>query len=617
MNHARAARTAAAAVLVLSTVVVGFGGGVASAATDARGPGVTAQVNETATNTTEGYTVRGLSRTLRFDAPASVRPWGDMGQIWLRHVPVGLLTPNDPANASRYVRPYTTVQRKAVYLGSYRGWTADPLDLTVRIVTWNKGTRVENSSSGRRVVEVPRNVTVSDVSVTLPGGGYDRAKVELPRFYDTSKRVTMWVVGHRETTQWTFRLKTSKATQSVPIGSLGGVIKWSLFNIFIYVLGVAGGLVVLDAKVMRKVGKGPQWGALEYGFLGFASLFLGGFVFYAGIMDTLARRPQLLGVLGGVFIGGLVLYAMSGTGERSLFLQPRAETGEVLPDGSGTWWWANRVHTVVEREKDGKKVIPRSGWLPFLARAWPFVDATPVMEFSASEQRKLEAPPEDFTLPDEDESSVWDRIRTRIEGRPGEGDEFDTIYLVDPLADDVVQYDEETFEWAFPSLVSFPEDEDSGTWVRGVPLPSIAFGKIVGGTTVVVLAGAVVTLSLASVGWGIVAGGVALLALVTRPVEGSARVELAPAAFDSVLGNVVRTLEGYSERADADHFREKYHESDALRRVERVRERERDTETVFGTLAERLAPEEPNPDAGGPRPRSSDEAVPPRGEADD
>ncbi|WP_284031798.1 hypothetical protein [Halobaculum lipolyticum] len=113
----------------------------------------------------------------------------------------------------------------------------------------------------------------------------------------------MWVVGHRETTQWTFRLQTSKATQSVPIGSLGGVIKWSLFNIFIYVIGVAGGLVVLDAKVMRKVARGPQWGALEYGFLGFATLFLGGFVFYAGIMDTLARRPQLLGVLGGVFIG--------------------------------------------------------------------------------------------------------------------------------------------------------------------------------------------------------------------------------------------------------------------------------------------------------------------------
>ncbi|MFC7137537.1 hypothetical protein ACFQRB_16055 [Halobaculum litoreum] len=414
--------------------MVGFGGGVASAATDARGPGVTAQVNETATNTTEGYTVRGLSRTLRFDAPASVRPWGDMGQIWLRHVPVGLLTPNDPANASRYVRPYTTVQRKAVYLGSYRGWTADPLDLTVRIVTWNKGTRVENSSSGRRVVEVPRNVTVSDVSVTLPGGGYDRAKVELPRFYDTSKRVTMWVVGHRETTQWTFRLKTSKATQSVPIGSLGGVIKWSLFNIFIYVLGVAGGLVVLDAKVMRKVGKGPQWGRWSTGSSGSRRCSSGVRVLrgYHGH----ARAPSaLLGVLGGVFIGGLVLYAMSGTGERSLFLQPRAETGEVLPDGSGTWWWANRVHTVVEREKDGKKVIPRSGWLPFLARAWPFVDATPVMEFSASEQRKLEAPPEDFTLPDEDESSVWDRIRTRIEGRPGEGDEFDTIYLVDPLAD--------------------------------------------------------------------------------------------------------------------------------------------------------------------------------------
>ena len=616
MRRVRAARAAVVAALVLSTVSVGLTAtaAVGAASTSSTASDVVAQTDESVNNSTEGYTVRGLSRTTQLDAPSSVRRWGDMGQIWVRHVPVGLLVENDPDRHARYVSPRTTVQRDTVYLGSYRGWTAESLDLDVKIVTWERGTRVVNDSGVKRTETVPKNVSVHERSVTLPGGGYDRTEVQLPTFYDSTKRVTMWIEGKRESTQWTFRLKTSKATESVPVGTIGGVIKWSLFNVFLWTLVVAGGLVVLDARVMREVGRGPQWGALEYGFLGFAGLFLGGFVFYTGIMDTIARRPQLLGVIGGLFIGGIMLHVLSDPGERALFLQPRGETTEVRPDGSGTWWWANRVHTVVEREKDGKKVVPRAGWLPFLARAWPFVDATPVLEFDASDARKLEAPPSEFETPDEDDADVWDKVRTAISGKEGADDEFDTIYLVDPLADDVVSYSAETFTLSTPDLVSWPADEDSGTWIRGTPIPSIAFGKILGGIAAVVVAGATVSVALASPGWGIVAGGVALLVLVTRPVEGAARVELAPAHFDAVLGNLTQMLEGYSERADADHFRRKYHKSDARRRVESVREAERDERTVFGELADRLAPEDRTPDAAGPETSGNTHA---RGDADD
>lgn len=616
MIDARAARAAVVAVLVFSAVSVGVAAGGVPAATSSvssTASSAAPQVDDEVDNSTAGYTVRGLSRTMQLSGPDSVRRWGEYGQIWLRHVPVGLLVEDDVERFGRYVGPRTTVQRKAVYLGSYRGWEAESLDLSLKLVAWDKGTRTVNDSGTTRRVSVPRNVSEKEISVTLPGGGYDRAKVELPRFYDSTKRITMWVEGHREATQWTFRLSTSKATESVPVGSLGGVIKWSLWNVFLWTLVVAGGLVVLDARVMREVGRGPQWGVLEYGFLGFASLFLGGFVFYSGVMDTLARRPQLLGVLGGLFVGGIMLHVLSDPGEKALFLQPRGETTEVHPDGSGTWWWSNRVHTVVEREKDGKKVIPRRGWLAFLARAWPFLDATPVLEFDASEARKLESPPSKVELPENDDADMWEKVRTAISGKEGEDDEFDTIYLVDPLADSVVQYDEETFALELPDLVTWPDDEDSGTWIRGVPVPSIAFGKILGGSAVVVLVGGAVSTALASAGWGIVGGAVALLVLVTRPVEGAARVELAPAHFDAVLGNLTQMLEGYSERADADHFREKYHESDARRRVESVRERERDERTVFGQLADRLAPEDRTPDMTGP----SGEDAPARGEADD
>jgi hypothetical protein len=311
-----------------------------------------------------------------------------------------------------------------------------------------------------------------------------------------------------------------------------------------------------------------------------------------------------------------MLHVLSDPGEKALFLQPRGETTEVRPDGSGTWWWSNRVHTVVEREKDGKMVVPRPGWLPFLARAWPLADATPVLEFDASEARKLESPPSEVTLPDADDADLWDRVRTAITGKEGADDEFDTIYLVDPLADDVVQYDEETFALDLPTLVEWPEDEETGTWIRGIPVPSIALGKILGGSAIVVLVGGAVSTALASPGWGIVGGALASLVLVTRPVEGAARVELAPAHFDSVLGNVTQMLEGYSERADAEHFRRKYHESDALRRVESVREREKDERTTFGKLADRLAPKDANESTESSHPSRASNS-PARGEADD
>jgi hypothetical protein len=80
------------------------------------------------------------------------------------------------------------------------------------------------------------------------------------------------------------------------------------------------------------------------------------------------------------------------------------------------------------------------------------------------------------------------------------------------------------------------------------------------------------------------------LALVSRPVEGKARATLAPAHYDAVIANMIQHLEGYSERADADHFQRLYHESEAKRRAQRKTERERKDHNVFRQLADEIAP---------------------------
>jgi hypothetical protein len=76
------------------------------------------------------------------------------------------------------------------------------------------------------------------------------------------------------------------------------------------------------------------------------------------------------------------------------------------------------------------------------------------------------------------------------------------------------------------------------------------------------------------------------------PTAGKARVHLAPAHFDAVVGNMVQVMEGYAERADAETFQKKYHKSEARRRAQRQRDVERKDVNTFREVVDRLAPEE-------------------------
>lgn len=569
---------------VLIAPAVGAGGVAASSAAPAQ-----LQEDTNASESSSEWTVDGLRELGPHPsgAPTSLRPVGDAGGYWIQYVPVGLMvddTPDQRVNAA----PNTVIQRPYLYLNSFRGWDSETVEKTVHVVSWKPGTVERETANGTVQETAPVDVVHRTVEVTLEGGTYDAAKVKLPSAYGESKYVTLWIEGERDETQWVFRTETSKATQEIPMSTAGGLVLWGGWNIGLSMLATTVLMVLADRYVLKKIGAGPRVSPLEWGFFGFAALFLGGVVFYQGVINTLVSRPYLLGVLGGLGVGLLAITVFSSEGEEALFIQFRPQEGTTAADGTGDLRVANEVHTVVERERDGKKVIPRKGWLAALARAWPGVDATPVLEFDAHHQRKAEAA-RDVEMPDD--AGVWDRIRTRFFGSVERGDEYDVVYVIDPLADDVVQYQKETFEVSTPDVVEWPDvDEEPERDVGGVTVPRVEWGRL--GLGVAVL-GVVYALTLGFVGsatWAWLGTFATLGVMFVRPVTGSALAELAPAQFDAVIATRMGLLEGYSEKSDAEYFQKELHREKAKRRAESRQATETEDETIFAELAEEIAP---------------------------
>jgi hypothetical protein len=570
---------------VLIAPAVGAGGVAASSAAPAQ-----LQEDTNASESSSGWTVDGLRELGPHPsgAPTSLRPVGDAGGYWIQYVPTGLMvsdTPDSRVNAA----PNTVIERPYVYLNSFRGWDSDQKDATVHVVSWKPGTVERETANGTVQETVPVDVVQRETEVSLEGGTYDSAKVRIPESYGESKYVTMWIEGERAETQWVFRSETSKATQEIPMSTAGGLVLWGGWNIGLSMLATTVLMVLADRHLLKKIGSGPQVSPLEWAFFAFAAVFLGGVVFYQGVINTLVSRPYLLGVLGGIGVGLLAITVFSDDGEEALFIQFRPQEGTTAADGTGDLRVANEVHTVVERDRDGKKVVPRKGWLAALARAWPGVDATPVLEFDANHQRKAEAA-RDVEMPDD--AGVWDRIRTRFLGSIESGDEYDVVYIVDPLADDVVQYQKETFAVETPDVVEWPDpEEEPERDVGGVTIPRVEWGRLGLGVAVV---GSVYALTLGFVGsetWAYLGAFGALGVMFVRPVEGRALVELAPAQFDAVIATRMGLLEGYSEKSDAEYFQKELHREKAKRRAESRQATETEDETIFGELAEEMAPQ--------------------------
>ncbi len=448
------------------------------------------------------------------------------------------------------------VERDSIHIGAFRGWESKSKDLTVHVVAWNVAEVTRQHDGTNVTVEKPANVTKRTTNVTLPAGGKPEVEIDLPKHYGNPKYVTVWVEGEPNL-RWVFRYSASKAAESIPLETRGGLAGWMFIWSVLPLVGTAGGMVQVNKYALRKAVRVPDAALAELVFLAIVSLFFGGFVFYKGTLETLAIAPWSIGVLGGLFIGVLFLFAFGKSENEALALQFTAADANVRPDGSGVWRVPNRTFHVFERD-DGTLVAARDGWRAFIARAWPFANVTAEVELDGSPDMMLKG----------DEES-----------------EFGDVFVIDPEAASVIDEELESWSFSVPQLMSWPTDENGDR----VPLPSVAWGPLVG----VLAASAVVYYSIVGLlqNTALAAVGVAcvLLVSVVKPNPGSLSLDLAPFHYGSVLETVIKHRKDTDEVADSEYFQEKYHQERARSNAKRKRDRERTDKTVFAELNDELS----------------------------
>jgi hypothetical protein len=480
------------------------------------------------------------------NAPSSVRWYGETGQLWLRHVSSNMFSRFlDDEDLLQYVSTGEVISRDYVYLEGVRGRSAPAEDLTLTVVYWEPST----TDGGD---EIASNQRVDEVDVTLPGGGYDRVRVDLRNNYDEPVHVTMWVNGHQGELQWTFRQRSSAATESFAADSRGDFAFYGAIYYLLIVFGTAGGLAIVSYKPLKKAAAPPGYSPFLYiGPLLFA-IFMVALIAWDWFIEIIATAPWLLSVVIGIAIYIIFVETLLDESRKALFFQLHIDEAEDNEDGSGTIPFSTRIVRLVDTQ-DGTGVI-KKGIRPFLSRMF---GRTPLLDLDGSP-------------------------RTSLESTSGP---FSECYLIHPYADEVLDYQPE--EWMLDVVEERDlEDVDEPGFIERM-LPDVDWFRVVGSMLLVAIGWMVGAELVASGLVGATVGAIAGLFWCSTPVTGRARTELAPMGFDEVLANVIQMKEGLEEKADRDFYREKWHTELGSNHAKRKSEAEEAESGVYQGVIQR------------------------------
>jgi hypothetical protein len=558
---------AAFSLFALALLMVSVVGGVGLVAADADGqgnenePGANATSATDATPETKGFTVAELSENGPLPASTadpSTRARGEWKSWWLVHTPVRPMANPANRNDRDYIGPETTVEREFIRLGTFRGWEPDgPTTVQVHVVVWDVERVTRQVNGTNQTVEKPANVTEKTVNVTLSGAGRPEEKIKLPEHHGEPRFVTVWIDEKPDKWRWVFRYSASKAAESVPLETRGGAAMWAFLWVGLPFVGTASAGVFGNRHVLKKAVRVPDAALLQLGFVSAVVAFFAGVVFYHGTLETLAFAPWSIGVVGGLVVSLVYLFVFGKEENEALAIQFSADNARARRDGTGVWKVPNQTFSLHERD-DGTLVASRDGWLPMLARAWPFADVTAEVELDGSPEMMLKG----------DENS-----------------EYSDVFVVDPEQEEVIEKELESWSFSVPSVVSWPTDDDGNRR----PLPSVAWGPIVAtgaAAGAVYYAGVGLVQNTALAGLGVC---LVFLVAVTKPNPATLKMNLAPFQYGSVLEAVIKHREEYDEVADSEHFQEKYYQERARSDAKRKRDNEREEKTVFGELNDELS----------------------------
>jgi len=540
-------RTAIAALIVALLL----GGLVAPAvAQDSGGP-------DESGNAT-GYSLEELKAggTTVSGAPESVR-MTDRRQFWVVHWPASAVGANVGEDEQwEHLGPGDRVDRNSVFL---RSIVLDSEEVTVKVISWRKGTKTVKE--GNTTVEEPiaENVTVRTHDVSMQRG-WPMVEVPLPQ-HNRETQVTMYIEEYPDA-RWRFTHKSVATTQDAGIESEGDYLVSMLFDVLLWILG--GGFVVgiLSKKALDRAGRGPGYG---YGpwIVGLSLVTLiGGFLAFESLAEVIVAAPTMLAAYTVAVFAVILLETYTSNVTQIQFEQLDVEE-TTTPSGEDGYGWRrtkSRIEDVVTI--DGREAVVRTGLFPFLARVF---GRAAFLKNSEKIQHRVS---------DDGQSSVDERV------------------LVHPDAEELLSYEPETFGWSWEHESEDPlEDQDAvevGYYeVAKTAFATVAVTTLVGlglasplptGLGLLGVLGAIVSEPLA-----LAAGGLTLLVVGLEARAGEALVVPAPSHLATAYATTAMLAEEAEDADTIDEYRRMY-------RSEKIRS-QKDVEEALEELDQTLIEE--------------------------
>ncbi|GAB3676860.1 hypothetical protein [Halopiger thermotolerans] len=435
-------------------------------------------------------TLRSGGRTVS-GADPSTRWLGDSGSMYVDYSSANPLTSGktEEWEAENLLANGDLVRVNELTFHATRLRNAESETYELVVVYWTEGTR----QRGNATVPVA-NVQAEDRKELPIEGAFAHETVDLRRS-DESRRVTMWLEdssGDRvDGAQWTFKHHSLATAADAGIDGEGDYLSRALME---FLLPIAGRSFVVGGAANRGVkraGVGPQYGYVPW----IVGLTLATFIFvswqFTTLADLVARAPLILSAYVVGIVGIVVLEGQQSNVKETVFLRPHlVDVANARGDDAKDSLLADMKTEKVVDLHNGAKAVVRPGVRPFLSRVF---GGKAVLD-----------PSRPLTTEINLAESEWDQL-----------------ILVDPDADETLDYTPEGWKFEVPELTDW-----------GDALEIATGGAVTVG--IVLLVG-----FLASWAWGIGAGLVVIALVCATPTETAARVDPANgherAAFISMM----------------------------------------------------------------------------------
>ncbi|QHS18379.1 hypothetical protein GWK26_11850 [haloarchaeon 3A1-DGR] len=478
------------------------------------------------------------------NAPDSIRANGRYGEFAVKTLPTGLLVDESEQSPSwRYLRDGETVKRNYVQLWSKRAYGESNQDYVVEIAHFTVGQQTVQTEQGTRTERVAQNVTTYSRSVTF-SGGYDYAEIDLQPHYDEKVRTVMCTrqpneascLTNPDETRWQFFHSSSRATLPIETNSAGGRLGWGILSLLLPFFGATVTTLYAGRKAVARAKAGPQISAIWW-----VLVAVGGMLFIVIAWDwlsgTLIRAPWLVAIAGGILLGVIAVEWFGRTTFGAAFLQFRLEDGfdPTDPDAGGG-----------DRDGDGGDSQGIAGEAPGVLKA-----KLQIANFAQGEKgersairsgvRRFWARARGASADFETDGNMLTRID--VDGP------LEEIYLLDPEADEPLQYEPEHHALEWPDLVTYDDDGNR----RIHPVPWVAGAAALGMGW---LGGSLLT---GSGPLGLFTVGLALFAFkVARPRDGELFANLAPIHYHHAVAAMLTHAKGVADAKSWDEWYTEY-----------------------------------------------------------